>query len=131
MFEQAKNNFGYPTRNEYVFHANPCPHYHFMNSHDPFYSFVSPIYCEYCDSSDHDTCNCPYRAYLDAKCASVEKKINKLADKMIENMKVRIAECSHCLIKVGWNSNELDSSLGSPKLEVSLYDDFESLLGPT
>jgi len=47
--------------------------------------------CEYYDSYAHDTCNCPYYAYDDATCASVEKKINELTDKMIENMKVRIA----------------------------------------
>jgi len=51
---------------------------------------MSPVLCEYCDSSDHSTCNCPYRAYVDAICASVEKKINELTDKMIENMKMRI-----------------------------------------
>ena len=37
-FEQAKYNFGYPTPDESVFHANPYPYDHFMNSHDPSYS---------------------------------------------------------------------------------------------
>ena len=58
-FEQAKNNFGYLTPNECVFHANPCPHDRFTNSHDPSYSCASPVLCEYYDSSDHDACNCP------------------------------------------------------------------------
>jgi len=57
---------------------------------------VCPVLCEYYDSYDNDTCNCPYRAYVDATCASVKKKINELTDKMIENMKVRIAEYSQC-----------------------------------
>jgi len=51
-----------------------------MNSHDPFDSCVSPILCEYCNSSDHDTCNCPYHAYVDFTCASVEKKINEMTN---------------------------------------------------
>ena len=62
MFEQAKNNFGHPTPDESVFHVNPYPHDHFMNSHDLSYSCVSPALCEYCDSSNHDACNCLYRA---------------------------------------------------------------------
>jgi len=94
-----------------------------MNSHDPFYSCVSPILCEYCDSSDHDTCNCPYRGYADAKCASVEKKSNELAE--LETMKVRIAEYSQCFNQSRENYGKPDSSIGSPKPGVTLYDDFE------
>jgi len=86
---------------------------------------MSPILCEYCDSYDHNTCNCPYRAYVDATWASVEKKINELTDKIIENMKVRIAEYSQCFNQSRENCNKSDSSLGSPKSEISLYDDFE------
>jgi len=74
-FEQGKNNFGYPTSDESVFLDNPSPHDHFIDSHDSCYSYVSLILCEYCDSYDHDTCNCRYRAYADAICTSVEKKI--------------------------------------------------------
>ena len=51
--------------------------------------------------------------------------INDMIDKMIENIKVRIAEYSKCFNQRRANCNELDSSLGSPKPEVSLYDDFE------
>ena len=81
--------------------------------------------CDYCESSDHDVHTCPYCAYVDVTCASVEKKINELIDKMAENMKVRIAEYSQCFNQSGGNSNERDSSLGSPKPKVSFYDDFE------
>jgi len=87
---------------------------------------VSPVLCNYCDSSDHDTCNCPYRAYVDATCVSVEKEINELTDKMIENMKVRIAEYSQYFSQSRENYSGPDSSLGSPKPRVSLYDDFET-----
>ena len=80
--------------------------------------------CEYYESSDHDTCNCPYRGYADAKCASVEKKSNELAE--LETMKVRIAEYSQCFNQSRENYGELDSSLWSPKPKVSFYDDFDS-----
>jgi len=91
-----------------------------MHSHYPSYSCVSPVLCEYCDSYDHDTCNCPYRASVDAICASVEKKINELTDKMIENMKVRTAAYSQYFNQSRENSNEPDSSLGSSKPKISL-----------
>jgi len=55
----------------------------------------------------------------------VEKKINELTHKMIENLKVRIAEYSQCFKQSREICNEPDSSLGSLKPEVSLYDDFE------
>ena len=86
---------------------------------------MSPVLCDYCESSNHDILTCPYHAYVDATCASVEKKINELTDKMIENIKVRIAEYSQCFNQSRENYNAPNSSLGSPKSEVSLYDDFE------
>jgi len=84
------------------------------------------VLCDYCQSSDHDVLTCPFRIYIDATCASVEKKIKKLTDKIIENIKVRIAEYSQCFHQSKENCNESDSSLGSPTPEVSFYDDFES-----
>ena len=48
-----------------------------------------------------------------------------IADKMVEDMKKRIPEYSKCFNQSRENYSELDSSLGSPKLEISLYDDFE------
>jgi len=86
---------------------------------------MSPVLDDSCESSNHDVLTCPYRSYVDATCASMEKKINELTDKMIENMKVRIAEYSQWFNQSRENCNEFDSSLGSPKLGVSLYDDFE------
>ena len=62
---------------------------------------------------------------MDATCANIEKKINELSDKMIENMKARITEYSQCFNHSRENYNEPDSSLGSPKSKVILYDDFE------
>ena len=65
-----------------------------MNSHDPSYSYVSSVLYEYCEFSDHDACNCPYRTYVDAKCASVEQKINELTSTMIETIKKTITKYS-------------------------------------
>jgi len=56
-----------------------------MNSHDPSHYYMPPILCEYCESSDHDAHTCPFRAYLDATCASFEKKINEMTDQMIDD----------------------------------------------
>ena len=55
----------------------------------------------------------------------MEKRINELADKMLEIMKVRITEYSHSFSQSRENCNESDSNLGSPKPAVSLDDDFE------
>jgi len=87
---------------------------------------MSPVLCDYCESSDHDVLTCPFCPYIDAICASVEKKMNELTDKMIENLKVRIAEYSQYFSQSRENYSEPDSSLGSPKPGVSLYDDFET-----
>jgi len=88
---------------------------------------MSPVLCDYCESSDQDVLICPFRPYIDATRASVEKKINELTDKMIETLKVRIVEYSQCFSQSRENYSEHDSSLGSLKPGVSLYDDF--LLG--
>ena len=83
---------------------------------------MSPVLCDSCESSCHDVCSCSYR---DATCASMEKRINELTDKMLEIMQVRITEYSHCFNQNREQYNESDSSLGSPKPEVSLFNDFE------
>ena len=57
---------------------------------------MPPVSCDYCESPNHNAHPCPYRAYVDAKCASFEKKINELTDQMVETMKKRIAEYSQC-----------------------------------
>ena len=44
---------------------------------------------------------------------------------MVETMKERIVEYSKYFHESRENYSEPDSSFGSPKLEVSLYDDFE------
>ena len=124
-FEQANETFRYSTYGEYDFHANPYPPDNFMNSYGPSYSCVLLVLYDYCESSDHDAHTCPYRAYVDATCASFEKKINQLTDQMIKTMKKSIAEYSQCVNQSGGNCSESDSSLGSPEPAVSLDDDFE------
>jgi len=87
---------------------------------------VPPILCEYCESSDHDVHNFAYRD-VDATCVRVEESINEMPDKMIETMKERIVEFSHCVnrSREDYNVYKSHSSLGCPKLEASPYDDFE------
>jgi len=96
-----------------------------MNSYDPPYSRVPTVLCDYCESSDHDAYTCPFRAYVVATCASFEKKINDMTDQMIETMKARIAACFPCFNQNKETYSELYSSLGSPKPDVSPYDNFE------
>jgi len=96
-----------------------------VNSYDPSYSCVSPILCDYCESLDHDAYICPFCAYVDATCASFEKKITDMTDQIIETMKARIAACSPCCTQNRGTYSEINASLGSPKLDISLYDDFE------
>jgi len=96
-----------------------------VNSYDPSYSCVPLILCDYCESSDHDACTCPFRDYVDAIYASFEVKINQLTDQMVETLKKRITEYSQCFSQNRETYSEIDASLGSPKLNISLYDDFE------
>ena len=49
---------------------------------------------------------------------------------MIEKIKERIAEYSHYFNRSRENYSETNSSLGSPKPEVNLHDDFESSYQP-
>ena len=70
-FEQANKTFRYRTHGEYDFHSNPYLPDHFMNSYDPSYSCVHPVLSDYCESSNHDAHNWPYRAYVNATCANV------------------------------------------------------------
>jgi len=70
---------------------------------------VSPILCDYCQSFDHNAHDCPYHDYVDATCVSLEKTINKLIDKIMETMKEKIVEFSHC-----FNQNMEDSNLHKP-----------------
>ena len=48
-----------------------------------------------------------------------------LANKVLETMNKRIPKYSYCFNQNREQCNESDSSLGSPKPAVSLYDDFE------
>jgi len=62
---------------------------------------------------------------VDATCASIERKINELTDKMVETMKKRIAKYSQYFNQSSKNCIEPDSILGSPESAVSLHDDFD------
>ena len=86
-FEQARMNFGYPSHDKSVFHANHCHQDHSQNSYDPSFSFAPHILCDYVESSDHDVHNCPYHDYVDAICANVEKKLTEMTNKIVETMK--------------------------------------------
>ena len=93
-FKQANETFRYRTHGEYDFHANSYASNDFVNSYDSYDYYVPLVLCDYCESPDHDTYTCPYREYIDATCASFEKKINIMTDQMIETMKMQIAEYS-------------------------------------
>jgi len=118
-------NLKYPTHAESAFYANPYSRDHFIDLYDSSYASVPPVWCDYCEFSAHDACSCPYRDYFHAQCASVEKRINELTAKMVKTMKVQITEYSHSVTQSRENCNQPDSSLRSPKPEVSLYEDFE------
>ena len=79
---------------------------------------MSPVLCDYCESPDHDAHTCPHRTYVDARCASFEKKINELTDQMVETMKKRIIEYSQCFSQNRETYGEFSSSLGSPNLTL-------------
>ena len=125
MFEQTNDTFRYPVHGESVVSVNPSHQEYFVGSYDPSYSYMPPVLCNYCESPNHDTHTCPFHAYIDATCASFEKKINEMTDQMIETTKARIAACSQCFNQNRETYSELDSNLGSPKADISLYDDFE------
>ena len=93
-FEQVKMNLKYPTHAESAFYANPSPQDHFLNPYDPSYSYMPPVLCDYCESPYHDASTCPYREYVDATCASFEKKLTDMTNQMIETMKLRFAKYS-------------------------------------
>jgi len=42
-FEQARNNFGYPTHSEFVFPVSPCPQDPFIDSHDSSRSYLPSV----------------------------------------------------------------------------------------
>jgi len=87
---------------------------------------MPPVLCNFCESSDHDAHTCPFHAYVDTTCTSFEKKINEMTDQMGRTMKARIVACCQCFNQNRENCGEPDSSLGSRKPDISLYDDFES-----
>ena len=47
---------------------------------------MPPDLCDYYESPNHDAHTCPFCAYVDAICASFEKKTNEMIDQMIETM---------------------------------------------
>ena len=83
---------------------------------------MSPVLCEYCESSYPDACNYRHHDYVDATYASVEKTIIDMIDKMAKDKKKRIAKCSQCCnqSREETNLHKPDSSLGYSKPEVSL-----------
>ena len=121
QFEQVSETLGYPTHDEYASHPYHQDHFAYSDNHLSYFT-VSSILCDYCKSSDHNVHNCPYYDYVDARCVSLEKTINKLTDTMIEAMKEKIVEYSHCFNQSMEDSNlrELDSNLGSIEPAVSL-----------
>jgi len=86
---------------------------------------VPPVLCAYCQSSCHDAYSCPCCNYVVDTCATVEQRLNALTNKVFKTVNKRIPEYSHCFNQSRECCDESDSSLGSPKAAVSLYNDFE------
>jgi len=82
------------------------------------------VFCNYYESSDHAAYHCPYHAYVDATCVSIERKINELTDQMVETMKKRIAKYYQCFNQCREHGSERHSSLGYPEPVGSLDYDF-------
>ena len=80
---------------------------------------------DYCESRDHEAYTCPYHNYIDATCASFEKGINYMTYQIIETMKMRIVEYSQSFNQIRETSSEIYSCLGSPKSDISYYEDSE------
>ena len=53
-FEQANETFRYPTQGKSVVPATPSHHDYFVDSNDPYYYYMPPVLCDYCESSYHD-----------------------------------------------------------------------------
>ena len=51
--------------------------------------------CDHCESG-HDVHKCLYCDYFEAQYARIEKTMKDMIVKMIETMKERIAQYSHC-----------------------------------
>jgi len=96
-----------------------------MDSHaQPNHSVLdcSPIWYDYCKSSDHDINSCPYHMN-DASCANLENMMNGMTLKMIEAMKENMLKWFN-QIREFENVHKPNFSLGYLIPEVSLGDDF-------
>jgi len=59
---------------ERAFHVNPHYEDHYIGSYYYLsYSYVPLVSCDYCESSDHGVCNCPYHDYVDVTCVNLGK----------------------------------------------------------
>ena len=73
QFKQVNEILGYPTYGEYASHPYHQDHFAYSYNHLS-YSIVSPILCDYCESSNHNVHNCPYHDYVDATYVTLEKQ---------------------------------------------------------
>ena len=79
----------------------------------------SPLMCSCCQSFDHDVNSCPYYDILDSCYA----KLNAVIETMNEQHECFVGKMRECgLLHV------TDPSPSSFRLEVSIYDDYESSL---
>ena len=79
----------------------------------------SSLVCSCCQSFDHDTNSCPYYDISNAYYA----KLNAVIEKMNERHQCFVGKMRECGLL-----HETDPSSSSPRLEISLYDDYESSL---
>ena len=76
----------------------------------------SPLVCSYCQSFGHDVNFCPYYDISD-ECYA---RLNTMIETMNESFVGTMRECGLL--------HETDPSPSSPRLEFSLYDDYDSSL---
>ena len=72
--------------------------------------------CSYCHSLNHDANSCPY-SDISNKCYA---KLNAMIGKMNERLECFVGKMGETGLL-----HETDPSPSSPRLEVSLFDDYE------
>jgi len=117
-YECANESFACPSPPPYDSHTqSPCVD-QFRDACDQYSSYPLNA-CSYCQSFDHDVNSCPYYDISDESYAKL--------DVMIETMNERHEHFVSEMRKFGL-LQETDPSLPIPRLESSLYDDYESSL---
>ena len=111
----ATEAFVYPSPPPYDFHAqSPCADQ--IRDGCDHCSSSPPDVCSYCQSFDHDVNSCPSYVEFNDSCASLNVLLETIKEQDHFVSEIREFSLLH----------ETDPSLPIPRLESSLYDDYES-----